>query len=136
MENLKKKGVIVMLADKPVVPTLPAVDLERAKKFYQEKIGLGPPISSSESDVTFECGQGTKLYLYQRDKTKADHTVFSFLVDDVEQEVKELKDKGVSFESFDMPGAKMVDNIFSWENKKAAWFKDSEGNIIGISHID
>jgi len=125
-----------MLADKPVWPTLPVVDLQRARKFYEEKLGFGSPISSSESDVTYECGQGTKLYLYQREQTKADHTAFSFVVDDVEQEVKELKKKGVSFESFDMPGFEMVDNIISWDNVKAAWFKDSEGNIVGISQID
>ncbi len=125
-----------MLADKPVMTTLPVVDLQRARKFYEEKLGLGSPISSSEKNVTYECGQGTKLYLYQREQTKADHTAFSFLVDDIEQEVRELKKKGVSFESYDMPGFEVVDNIMSWDNVKAAWFKDSEGNIIAISQID
>ena len=122
-----------MLAKYPVVPTLPAVDLQRARKFYEETLGLGSPASSSEADVMYELGQGSRLYLYQREQTRADHTAFSFIVDDVEQEVKELKEKGVAFESFDFPGFEMVDNIASWQGGKAAWFKDSEGNIIALT---
>jgi predicted enzyme related to lactoylglutathione lyase len=125
----------MMLADKPVISTLPVVDLQRARMFYEKTLGLGSPASSSEADVTYNCGNGTKLYLYQREQTRADHTVISFLVDDVEQEVKELKDKGVTFESFEMQGFTMENNIASWKNGKAAWFKDSEGNIIAITQM-
>jgi len=127
------KGVINMLGNSAVVTTLPAVDLQRARKFYEEKLGLGSPISSSDSDVTYEAGHGSKIYLYKRDKTKADHTSFTFLVDNVEKEIKELKAKGVEFENFDMPGAKMVDNIISLKGIKTAWFKDSEGNILALT---
>ncbi len=125
-----------MLANKQLVPTLPAVDLQRARKFYEEKLGLGSPASSSEADVMYDLGQGSKLYLYQREQTKADHTALTFLVDNVEQEVKELKGKGIAFESFDFPGFEMVDNIATWEGGKAAWFKDSEGNIIALTQLN
>jgi predicted enzyme related to lactoylglutathione lyase len=127
------KEVIIMLSNKAVVTTLPAVDLQRARKFYEEKLGLGSPISSTDSDVTYEAGQGSKIYLYKRAQTKADHTSFSFVVDDIEKEIKELKEKGVEFEKFDMPGAEMVDNIISQNGVKTAWFKDSEGNILALT---
>lgn len=122
-----------MLDNKVVVTTLPVVDLQRARKFYEEKLGLGSPVSSSDNDVTYETRQGNKLYLYQREQTKADHTTFTFLVEDVAKEIKELKEKGVEFENFDMPGLKMVDSIISWNGVKVAWFKDSEGNIIALT---
>lgn len=59
---------------------------------------------ANDYEVQYKCGQGTMLYLYRRAQTKADHTVFAFVVEDVAQEVKELKDKGVVFEEYDLPG--------------------------------
>jgi catechol 2,3-dioxygenase-like lactoylglutathione lyase family enzyme len=65
-----------MLANAPVAAILPAVDLERAKKFYQGKLGLQPIDTPDQGGIMFESGQGTQLYLYERDTvTKADHTV-------------------------------------------------------------
>ncbi len=124
-----------MLGNKEVVPTLPVVDLQRARKFYEEKLGLGPPIYSSDSDATYETVKGNRLYLYKRAQTKADHTAFSFTVDDVSKEVKELKEKGVEFEKFEFPGFKWEDNIASFDGYKVAWFKDSEGNIIALTQL-
>jgi catechol 2,3-dioxygenase-like lactoylglutathione lyase family enzyme len=68
--------MVMTLANAPVAAILPAVDLERAKKFYQGKLGLQPMDAPGPGGVMFESGQGTQLYLYQRDTaTKADHTV-------------------------------------------------------------
>jgi len=122
-----------MLSNRSIVTTLPAVDLQRARNFYEEKLGLGPPYYSSDNDVTYETAQGNRLYLYKRAQTKADHTAFSFQVDDVSKEVKELEEKGVEFEIPEMPGMKIEGNIASWDRYKVAWFKDSEGNIIALT---
>ena len=83
----------------------------------------------------FEAGNNTQLHLYKRDTTKVDHTVVSFIVDDIENEVNNLKEKGVIFEEYDQPNLKTVNSISSSGNYKSAWFKDTEGNIIGITQM-
>ena len=82
------------------------------------------------------------LYIYQRGPTKADHTVVSFGVKDVESEVKELRGKGIKFEEYDIPemSLKTVNGIATWSGEewqtKSAWFKDPEGNILGVTQMD
>lgn len=121
-----------MLANSPVSAVLPVVDLERARKFYEEKLGL--QAAEMTDGLVFECGQGTQLALYQRDTpTKADHTVAGFTVDDIEQVVEALGERGVVFEQYDMPGIQTDERgIATVENVVGAWFKDTEGNILSI----
>jgi len=123
-----------MLGSALVMPTLPVVDLERAKKFYQEILGLKVAYENPGGAV-MECGNGTKLLLYPRDATRADHTAAGFEVQDVEKEVRELKAKGEVFEEYDTPDLKTVDSIASRGSAKGAWFKDTEGNIIGVANM-
>jgi predicted enzyme related to lactoylglutathione lyase len=82
----------------------------------------------------YEAGGGTGLYIYQRGPTKADHTVATFEVDDAEAEIKELKAKGVVFEDIDIPsmGIKTEGGIATAGDMKGGWFKDTEGNILGV----
>jgi predicted enzyme related to lactoylglutathione lyase len=80
-----------MLSNSMVAPTLPAVDLKRARKFYEEKLGLKVVMEDPSPGMMLQAGQGTMMYVYQRAATKADHTVAAFKVDDVEAEVKALK---------------------------------------------
>ena len=126
-----------MLTNAPVHPTLPVVDLERAKKFYEEKLGLKVIRTDPSPGAILQAGEGTNIYLYQRAATKADHTTASFIVTDVEATVKELKAKGVVFEEIEIPsmGIKTVDGIASKGELKAAWFKDTEGNILVVSNM-
>lgn len=126
-----------MLSKATVTPTLPAVDLKRARKFYEEKLGLKVVKEDPSPAITLEAGKGTLLYIYQRGATKADHTVAEFKVDDVEAEVKTLKAKGVKFEEYDIPGMgiKTINSIAVMGDYKGAWFKDTEGNILGISNM-
>ena len=121
-----------MLANAQLVTTIPVVDMERAKKFYEDKLDL-KLCETSGQGIIFEAGEDTQIYLYKRDQTKADHTVASFLVEDVESEVKRLKDKGVVFEEYDTPQIKTIDSIAVSESYKSAWFKDTEGNILAIT---
>ena len=122
-----------MLSEFPVTPTLPIVDVARAKKFYSEKLGL-KMVQEHPAGIRYACGKGTSIWLYPRSTaTTSDATSFRFEVKDVVKEVADLKKKGVMFEEYDMPGLKTVNNIVTDGNVKGAWFKDSEGNIIAIT---
>lgn len=124
-----------MLGKASVHPTLPVVDLQRAKKFYQEKLGLKVIKEDPSPGAQLQAANGTSLYIYQRAATKADHTAAGFTVKDVDAEVKELRSKGVVFEEYDMPNLKTVNGIATMDGVKAAWFKDTEGNILAISNM-
>jgi catechol 2,3-dioxygenase-like lactoylglutathione lyase family enzyme len=123
-----------MLIHSAASATLPAVDIDRARKFYEDKLGLEVVKEGSSSGLMVQCGKGTSIYLYQRGATKADHTVVSFEVDDIKSEVNELKKRGVTFEEYDIPemGIKTVNSIAVMDGEKAAWFKDTEGNILAL----
>ena len=126
-----------MLTNSMVAPNLPAVDLKRARKFYEEKLGLKVVMEDPSTGIMLQAGQGTMMYVYQRAATKADHTVASFKVDNIEAEMKELKGKGVKFEDYDLPkmGIKTVNGIATMGNMKFSWFKDTEGNILSLAQM-
>ena len=124
-----------MLSTAPVNPTIPVVDLERAKAFYIDKLGL-KLISENPGGTIIGAGGGTMLLLFPRaEATKAEHTAAGFTVSDVEAEVAALRAKGIVFEDIDMPGLKTENGIANIGPFKAAWFKDTEGNIIGVGDV-
>jgi catechol 2,3-dioxygenase-like lactoylglutathione lyase family enzyme len=115
-----------------VRPTLPAADIERAKKFYSEKLGLQPAEVLSTGDVIYKCnGSQFDLYPSQYAGT-AKNTAVVFETDDLERDMRELRSKGVVFEEYDMGELKTVKGVAISAAEKAAWFKDSEGNIIAL----
>ena len=122
-----------------VHPTLPVVDLERAKKFYEGTLGLKVILEDPSPGALLQAGEGTNIYIYQRAATKADHTVAGFRIKDVESVVKELKAKGVVFDEVDAPGLKTVEGIATMTTPagefKGAWFKDTEGNILAVTNM-
>ncbi len=120
-----------MLNNFKVWATIPVEDLDRAVKFYTEKLELKPSMVSKEMMVAnMEAGSGTMLQLYQRAPSKADHTLATFEVSDMKRVVVGLISKGVMFENYDMGPIKTVDGIATIGSELAAWFKDSEGNIL------
>jgi predicted enzyme related to lactoylglutathione lyase len=125
-----------MLTNSPIRPTIPVVDLNRAKRFYETTLGLKPVPANNDGNASgiaiFECGNGTRMELYQRGPSKADHTVATFEVSNIEEEVNALRGKGVNFEDYDMPEIKTQNGIATQGSVRAAWFKDSEGNILCI----
>lgn len=126
----------MILTNAPLTAVLPATDIERAKVFWTNKIGLTVSSTFSDGSVMFKAGEGTMLMVYQRPvPTKAEHTVAGFKVSNLDEVMKELKDKGVVFEEYDMPGLKTVNGVAEMENMKAAWFKDPEGNIVAINEM-
>ena len=128
-----------MLTNAPVHAILPAVDLGRARKFYEEKLGLKAVrvFPDPAPGVLFQAGESTKLTIYKRAATKAEHTAAGFIVADVEAEVKELRAKGVVFQELDIPsmGLKTVNGVATMGSIKGAWFTDTEGNILSVTNI-
>jgi catechol 2,3-dioxygenase-like lactoylglutathione lyase family enzyme len=122
-----------MLASFPVVTSMPAVDIERARRFYTETLGLKPVQIPMPDGALFEAGKGSQIHLYQRGPTKADHTAATFTVEDIEQAVDDLTARGVVFEQYDIGELKTdARGIATLGPSKSAWFKDSEGNILEI----
>jgi catechol 2,3-dioxygenase-like lactoylglutathione lyase family enzyme len=119
-----------MLQQSPMYSYLPAKDVARARRFYEEKLGFRPK-SELAGGVVYEFASGTACFLYPTPNagTSAASQAF-WQVADVEREVAELKAKGVTFEHYDMPG--MKDGIATAGGARSAWFKDSEGNILAI----
>ncbi|MCZ7662115.1 MAG: VOC family protein [Thermoleophilia bacterium] len=126
-----------MLSTAPISAILPALDLERAKKFYGESLGLrtAPESRDLKEEVVFEAGDGTRVLLYHRDTIQSDHTEAGFWVQDLVKEMDELRKKGVDFEEYDIPEMhlKTEEGIAAEGPVRTAWFKDSEGNILALN---
>jgi predicted enzyme related to lactoylglutathione lyase len=121
-----------MLKNAPVVPYIPAADVARARRFYEERVGLVPR-EEVAGGVVYECAGGSWIFLYQSGGAGTSKASQAFWqVDDVEAEVRELRSRGVVFEEYDMPGLQTVNGIATMGGTKGAWFKDSEGNILAI----
>jgi hypothetical protein len=121
-----------MLSDFEVTATIPASNMERAKKYYAEKLGFRP-IEENESGVLYQC-KNSKFFLYPTQLAgTAQNTAVGWEVDHIEQVVNDLRSKGVEFEEYDMPGLKTNRGIAMLGRDKAAWFKDSEGNILAVT---
>jgi catechol 2,3-dioxygenase-like lactoylglutathione lyase family enzyme len=123
--------VTTRLSTAPAATTLPAEDLKRARSFYEEKLGLETETRDDMPEGLFvRAGKGSLIFLYQRGRATAENTAVTFEVDDLEGTVSELRSRGVQFEEYDFPGLKTVNSIAARDADKAAWFKDSEGNIL------
>lgn len=116
-----------------VMATLPAEDLKRAIKFYTEKLGLKQLEAGEEGSILFEAGNGSQIYMYERGRTKAEHTAATFGVEDLEATVKGLIAKGIKFEQYDFGQIKTNElGIAETDGTKAAWLTDTEGNILAL----
>jgi catechol-2,3-dioxygenase len=121
-----------MLKDTEVAAVLPAKDMGRVKDFYRDKLGL-EPIEPGDDNLMYRCGNGTRFLLYQTDNAgTAKNTQMGWVTDDVERDVQELRSRGVVFEDYDLPGLKTENGIATSDAGKAAWFLDSEGNILSL----
>jgi catechol 2,3-dioxygenase-like lactoylglutathione lyase family enzyme len=119
-----------MLEDRPLYSYFPAKDLERARRFYEGKLGFVPK-AVMNGGVVYEFGQRTAAFLYPTPNAGTSMASQAFWdVEDIEHEVARLKARGVVFEVYNMPGLK--DGIVTAGGAKAAWFKDSEGNILAL----
>ena len=121
-----------MLTNTTVTTMLPVIDMVRARAFYERCLGLTPSGFKPDGKFLYQVG-GTTLALFPKPEgTKAEHTAISFRVANIAASIIELKQSGVVFESYDLPGFKTVDHVCVLGAEKAAWFKDTEGNFLCI----
>jgi catechol 2,3-dioxygenase-like lactoylglutathione lyase family enzyme len=119
-----------MLGNQQVTVMLPVKDMARARRFYEEGLGLAPGGLKPDGKFVYHCG-GTELALFPKaDGTKAEHTAVSFRVPDIVKEVRALEARGIKFADYDLPGLKTVGHVCVLGSEKAAWFQDPEGNIL------
>ena len=129
-----------MLKSARVAARLPARDLERARSFYADKLDLEPS-DERPGGLLYRGAKGEFALFESAGGASGDHTQMAFEVDDIEATVGELRARRVVFEEYDMPGLKTVNGIAevagnypskASSGERAAWFRDSEGNLLGI----
>ena len=124
-----------MLSDATVKPMLPVKDLEVAKTFYEEKLGLRKVGGAPDAAIVYQSGGGT-LCVYRSEFAGTNKgTAALWEVEDVEGTVRELKVKGVAFEHYDnLPSVNRTGDIHHAGDIEVAWFKDPDGNILSIQN--
>ena len=117
-----------MLADSLAVTTIAVTDLDRAKRFYQEQVGL-KLLDENPGSCRFGAGKGSQLTV-RRGQPNVGQTVAHFEVDDIEAVIRDLTSRGVVFEEYETP--KTVNSIAQVGPARGAWFKDPDGNVLGV----
>jgi catechol 2,3-dioxygenase-like lactoylglutathione lyase family enzyme len=129
-----------MLQNSHVSARIPVQDLARARRFYADKLGL-VPTEERPGGLRYQCASGWFALFESSGAPSGEHTQLAFEVDDLEGVVKELRRRGVVFEEYDVPGLKTENGIATVQGnypskggvgERGAWFRDSEGNMIGI----
>lgn len=121
-----------MLANAPVTTMLPVIDMDRARTFYEQRLGLTPGGFRPDGKFIYDAGGSTLALFPKPEGTKAEHTAISFRVPDIAASIADLEKTGVVFEDYDLPGFRTVDHVCVLGSEKAAWFKDTEGNMLCI----
>jgi len=128
-----------VLAQSQVATRLPAQDLDRARRFYAEKLGL-EPVEERPGGLLYRCGSGFFALFQSAGTAAGTHTQMGWEVTDLVATMAALRSRGVVFEEYDLPGLKTHSGIASINGnypskgtgEYGAWFKDSEGNLLGI----
>ena len=121
-----------MIGKSDATPMVAVSDIDRARKFYEDKLGLKTKNEMEGELLTMESGD-TLINVYRSEFAGTNKaTALTFGVDDVESEVRDLKDKGIFFEHYDLPGLKLRGDVHVGDGMKMAWFKDPDGNILSI----
>lgn len=121
-----------MLGKSDATPMIAVKDLDRARKFYEDTLGLDAKEEMSGEVLTVTSGH-TPITVYRSEFAGTNKaTALTFDVDDLESEVRELKGKGVAFEHYDMEGLTRDGDVYRGERMKTAWFKDPDGNILSL----
>ena len=121
------------LTHRTVAMMMPVTDVDRARTFYSESLGLDYTGTNDEGSALFALDGGSTLVLLPRpDSHPSESTAMSFEVDDITGEIGDLERRGVVFEDYDLPDLTTVDHVCVMGAEKAAWFKDTEGNILAL----
>ena len=121
-----------MLGKADALPMIAVKDIDRARKFYEDTLGLETKEAMGGEVLEVKSGD-TVINVYRSEYAGTNKaTALTFDVDDIEAEVRELKDKGVFFEQYDMPGLEKRGDLYVAEGMKTTWFKDPDGNILSL----
>jgi catechol 2,3-dioxygenase-like lactoylglutathione lyase family enzyme len=120
-----------MIGATMVVATVPVSDLERAKAFYGQTLGL-TFLWENPASVRFRCGDGSELSIFKRPRTVTEHTLAHFEVSDIEAAVRDLEAGGVEFIDYTEGPLTTTGHIAQLGPARGAWFRDSEGNTLGL----
>ncbi len=122
-----------MLGNKKAVANVAVKDLDVATKFYKNTLGLTPVHQEEQDVVVFRSGT-SEINVYRSDYAGTNKaTAVTWTVDNVNEEVADLKSKGVVFERYDMPGMTREGDVYVAGDMKVAWFKDPDGNILNVA---
>ncbi|EYS85400.1 glyoxalase [Cupriavidus sp. SK-4] len=129
-----------MLQNSDVAARIPAQDLARARSFYSSKLGL-EPVEERPGGLRYKCGNSYFVLFESAGSASGSHTQMAWEVDDIQATVGELRQQGVVFEEYDLPGLKTTNGIAEVQGnypskggigEKGAWFRDSEGNLLAV----
>jgi catechol 2,3-dioxygenase-like lactoylglutathione lyase family enzyme len=128
-----------MLKAARIATRLPVSDLERARVWYAEKLGLHP-VEERPGGLLYRCASGEFALFESAGAASGASTQMAFEVDDIEAAVADMKRRGVTFDEIDIPGMTTVDGIATIEGnypskgvgERGAWFRDCDGNVFGI----
>ena len=129
-----------MLKDARVATRIPVRDLDRAREFYADKLGLEPS-EERPGGLLYRCASGEFALFGSAGTSPGTFTQMAFEVDDLAATVADLKERGVEFEEVDVPGLETVDGIAEVQGnypskggvgELAAWFRDLDGNMMGV----
>ena len=120
-----------MLGATMVVPTIPVSDLEQARVFYGDTLGL-TLLWENPFSIRYGCGGGTELSVFKRPGLTTEHTLAHFEVMDIEATVKDLEAKGVDFADYDEGPLRTTGHVAQMGPARGAWFRDPDGNFIGL----
>jgi len=122
-----------MLGDAPVGAMIPVNDMDRGRAFYTDTLGLKVVEEMEGEAISLEAGSGTSVTLYRTPSAgQASHTLATFDVPNMDAEMEELRARGVTFEEYDFGEWKTTNGVMLDGTFKASWFKDPDGNIIGL----
>lgn len=120
-----------MISNAKLTPILPVVDVSRAADFYRDRLGLKDLGDEPGGNHLLQTGSGATIALMTAEEgSQSSHTVLTFEVQDITNEVRDLESRGVGFLDYDLPDLKTTDHVCVMGAEKAAWFPDSEGNIL------
>jgi catechol-2,3-dioxygenase len=127
--------VMTALRAFPISARAAAIDIDRARQWYEEKLGVVPDLEDP-GGVWYRFGGETWLYLYQTPSAgTAQNTIAGWTVTDIEAVMADLRERGVVFEDYDFGEVRTVEGLADFGVAKAAWFKDSEGNAFELSEV-
>lgn len=123
-----------MLSDSSVIATIPVKDVNASKEFYEGKLGLRESERGEDGAVKYQSGNAQVLVYQSAYAGTNQGTTASWEVSNFDEVMSDLRNKGITFEHYEIPGATRDGDVHLMGERRAAWFKDPDGNILNITN--